>query len=40
MPDLKEFLQERISAYLASAPEAIVCDTYQDSLSSGFGLWQ
>lgn len=28
MPDLKEFLQERISAYLESAPEAIVSDTY------------
>jgi len=27
MPDLKEFLEERISAYLESAPEAIVSDT-------------
>ena len=28
MLDLKEFLQERISAYLESAPEAIISDTY------------
>ncbi len=40
MPDLREFLQERISAYLESAPEAIVSDTYQDSLSSAGRLWQ